>query len=539
MQASLIVFPVGKKILWQGYYSASDGGSNWGLVTSGAGVDDGGSVFTLADGQHVAANLKSQKINVKKFGAKGNGIQTENDTTPFQNTVDFILARGATKGGVIYVPFGTFYIDNLTIYNYMTIEGESRESSRIYATDSAADNHYLIQTSLYSTGSSVNTQVQIIDIEIHAQGNRENAFIMRAFGSTVQKTYIRGATDTDLLLSVQAKDGTALVGTMVNNVIKNNWLGKDAGTAQKNFWLKDNQNKATDMTFTDNYVSSASDINVRIETMAGTEVAGNHIYGGTTNAVFLRGGLGTRISNNYFEGDWSVNNMLSFEVMWAIGPGNYTVGDVTIDFGNDGTNIKSYGNTYKGTILHNFFASDKVFLSENDVYTNANPFLFSAGGSTGVIKTKNCYIAPLDKWISSQFIGTKSNWDRATANEFGNVNVYSFNATVAGGGVMTKTITVPTVENLTAGHALEVYLGTRLSTVGAPRVEYKMSGIVFGNASTTDIKWTPLNEIIDPAQFTTNPSFTFTDNADGTMDIDISWEPVTADGFGGISMTYS
>ncbi len=68
MQASLIVFPVGKKIFWQGYYTESDGGSNWGLVVAGSGINDGGSEFTLADGQHVQANLKGKSLNTAKFG---------------------------------------------------------------------------------------------------------------------------------------------------------------------------------------------------------------------------------------------------------------------------------------------------------------------------------------------------------------------------------------------------------------------------------------------------------------------------------------
>ena len=76
MQASLIVFPVGKKIFWQGYHAESDGGSNWGLVKAGAGINDGGSEFTLADGRHVAANLKGQRISANKFGAQDGADST-------------------------------------------------------------------------------------------------------------------------------------------------------------------------------------------------------------------------------------------------------------------------------------------------------------------------------------------------------------------------------------------------------------------------------------------------------------------------------
>ena len=79
MITSLIAFPVGKKIFWQGYYAESDGGSNWGIVKSGAHTDDGGSVFTLADGQYIAANLKGKTFSVLKFGAKDDGVSDSHD----------------------------------------------------------------------------------------------------------------------------------------------------------------------------------------------------------------------------------------------------------------------------------------------------------------------------------------------------------------------------------------------------------------------------------------------------------------------------
>ena len=123
MKASLIVFPVGKKIFWQGYYAASDGGSNWGIVTSGAHTDDGGSVFTLADGQYIAANIKG-KINVRKFGARGTyvpdvtlgvlGVGTD-DAPEIQNAIAYAktLKTGATlKLASVYVPRGVYLLSS-------------------------------------------------------------------------------------------------------------------------------------------------------------------------------------------------------------------------------------------------------------------------------------------------------------------------------------------------------------------------------------------------------------------------------------------
>ena len=93
MKASAVVFPAGKKIFWQGYYAESDGGSNWGIVKSGTHTDDGGSVFTLADGKYVKANLQGSKVSVLKFGAKGNDPLF--DDAPYMNTLNaYIQSTG-------------------------------------------------------------------------------------------------------------------------------------------------------------------------------------------------------------------------------------------------------------------------------------------------------------------------------------------------------------------------------------------------------------------------------------------------------------
>jgi hypothetical protein len=95
MQIDATILPVGKKVSWQGYYAESDGGSNWGIVKTGTHTQDGGSIFTLADGKYVEANLKSQRISVKKFGAKDDGTES---TTAIQTAVNF------SEGRVVYFP---------------------------------------------------------------------------------------------------------------------------------------------------------------------------------------------------------------------------------------------------------------------------------------------------------------------------------------------------------------------------------------------------------------------------------------------------
>jgi hypothetical protein len=119
MQASLIVFPIGKKIFWQGYHVESDGGSNWGLVQAGVGINDGGSEFTLADGQHVEANLKGNKVSIRKFGGRSDNVIGTSDA------VETILSLGYP----IYIPQGVFRMDRpLSIPSGAVITGDGSEA---------------------------------------------------------------------------------------------------------------------------------------------------------------------------------------------------------------------------------------------------------------------------------------------------------------------------------------------------------------------------------------------------------------------------
>ena len=80
---------VGKRVQWLGYYLPSDGGSNWGIVKSGAHVHDGGSIFTINTSLYVEANTKGKKITLKKFGCKQDGIT--DDTKQFYKAVEFAI----------------------------------------------------------------------------------------------------------------------------------------------------------------------------------------------------------------------------------------------------------------------------------------------------------------------------------------------------------------------------------------------------------------------------------------------------------------
>lgn len=112
----------GQRVIWQGYYSQSDGGGNWGIVKSGAHTDDGGSIFSIGDDIYIEANLKGRRdVNVMKFGADRTGKILANDA--FNAALNY-------GGGAAFVPEGTFWIENFE----RDIQGGNRGQSKCVLT---------------------------------------------------------------------------------------------------------------------------------------------------------------------------------------------------------------------------------------------------------------------------------------------------------------------------------------------------------------------------------------------------------------------
>ena len=105
---------VGKKVRTLGYYSTGDGGGNdYEIVAAATGADDGGSFIDLMTYQ-AKGLFVSAIINVKQFGAKGDGVT--DDTTSIANAV---------KQGGAFAPDGVYIIDTITASNNFSLRGGS------------------------------------------------------------------------------------------------------------------------------------------------------------------------------------------------------------------------------------------------------------------------------------------------------------------------------------------------------------------------------------------------------------------------------
>lgn len=114
----------GERVNWMGYYSVSDGGSNWGVVKSGAHTADGGSIFSIDTNTYVEANLEGESLNIRKFGAT-EGVDSSG---AIQNALDYVLSFADKKG--LYVS------GNFTLSSGLSITDIGRSSNLSISGDS-------------------------------------------------------------------------------------------------------------------------------------------------------------------------------------------------------------------------------------------------------------------------------------------------------------------------------------------------------------------------------------------------------------------
>lgn len=110
---------VGRRVQWLGYYAASDGGSGWGIVKTGAHTNDGGKIISVSPSVYVEQELGSSP-SVLKFGAIRGTTRTPSiastNKTAFQNAH---LASKSVKIVSGEYWFGTYQFTD-TIINLTT-----------------------------------------------------------------------------------------------------------------------------------------------------------------------------------------------------------------------------------------------------------------------------------------------------------------------------------------------------------------------------------------------------------------------------------
>lgn len=116
---------VGRPCVTLGYYEPNDGGGGVYIIRQKkeSDTDNGGSILVLDNG-NVSELIIDGAINVKQFGAKGNG--STDDTIAIQNAITYSVSSYKS----LYVPKGTYLItSSLRINGSIFINGEKPSNS--------------------------------------------------------------------------------------------------------------------------------------------------------------------------------------------------------------------------------------------------------------------------------------------------------------------------------------------------------------------------------------------------------------------------
>lgn len=115
-------------IITLGYYEINDGGQGkYTIVNDETLVEDSGSIHIL-DNKLKAKLIYNNEINIKQFGAKGNG--TNDDTQAFKNAISYIENSSCKT---LYVPNGQYLLNSSLIISDIIIKGESKENTILIA----------------------------------------------------------------------------------------------------------------------------------------------------------------------------------------------------------------------------------------------------------------------------------------------------------------------------------------------------------------------------------------------------------------------
>lgn len=112
---------VGRPCVTLGYYEPNDGGSGVYIIRQKKenDVDNGGSIIVL-DNENVAELIIEGSVNVKQFGAKGDGVTDDTEA----------IRKSFINYNFIFIPKGTYLVTKtLTISKEMCICGETMQNS--------------------------------------------------------------------------------------------------------------------------------------------------------------------------------------------------------------------------------------------------------------------------------------------------------------------------------------------------------------------------------------------------------------------------
>ena len=311
-------------------------------------------------------------INVKKFGAKGDGVA--DDTTAIQNALNSL-----STGQKIYFPIGTYLVTNITIPNVnFTIDSAPGATIKKISGGSAS---YMVASYNYLNNVNVvGVPLKINNLTFDGNSLCDDVLILQTWNSVLDKISVRNGLRYGIHYTANTANNTLITSTAVNNRLTNSWVNNNA---VHNIHVTDtSRTKVSDMFITNNYIYTGQ-VGIFLQTSAGTILSGNHLYGHSDYDVQVSiSSFAFQLVNNYFEGSTGTpKKVLYIQDFIAntacIFSSNTVAGEVRLYSGNAGSQFLSTGNNYRtvdGCIKNNW-NTNVTPISTGDRFETQRPFI--------------------------------------------------------------------------------------------------------------------------------------------------------------------
>lgn len=303
---------VGRPCVTLGYYEPNDGGGAVYIIRSktNSDVDDGGSIIVLDNG-NVAELIIEGAVNVRQFGAKGDG--TTDDTTAIQHAINAY--------NQVAIPPGEYIFTTLTLKSNLKLIGmggtlklkddvctDTTKYYQIIWSDSSNENVTL--DGLIINGNADNNSSYKVADAITICGthcsirnctilNAPDSGIMfsQAINSTCEGNYIKGFRDCGIYVNNNDKANQKLGSIVSKNIIVAAAQSGITGIALKRICQQiqvvNNTIRNCQYGITHEQASTDSDFSTD------TVVSGNVIIDNSNMSIILRGSANCVCSNNY------------------------------------------------------------------------------------------------------------------------------------------------------------------------------------------------------------------------------------------------
>lgn len=397
------VFVAGYIAYVAGYAAVNDGGGGlFEYNPTSVQSDNDGTIIRPANGIGRWHRLFSGPVNVKWFGAKGDGLV--NDTASVQNANNALggINGSSGNGGLIFAPAGNYSVTTVAISPHVGIIGDGTQTTRFTSTFSG----YVFVCG-NDVAPSYGTSISNLSI-ILASDNTHGINLAATFQAQVQNVYIEGnftATKNCIGILIDGLNVGSQFTTLINVDVNHIKIGYriTGGTVKATTVIAVGCQAYGDL----NHFAGINSVGVDFESGGGH---GCIWYGGAleqcgTGAAFAANTPPTKFIGAYFEGNTTdINvNALSF-IQTFIGCSG--IDNVTQAFGNNFvTNTKVDGtsflpNRWKNTVL-DASADDQVPLITrgNSLTQTADLLQLQRSDGTGMfdvnaageIKTLNQY----------------------------------------------------------------------------------------------------------------------------------------------------